>query len=257
IVYATKGRLMNSIETENIQGVSTDSRNIEEGDLYIPIKGEKFDGHDFIKQAIEKGASAYLTENKESSYNDANMILVEDTLYAFHNLAMYYKEKFNIPFIAITGNSGKTTTKDMVASVLERKYNVLKTKGNFNNEIGLPLTLFQLEDTHEVAVVEMGMSDLGEISTLVNIVNPDISIITNIGLTHIENLGSQEKIFEAKKEILETLKKDQLALLNGDDDYLKTVSSKDYKVDFIGVDESNLSLRAKNIINKENSISFA
>jgi UDP-N-acetylmuramoyl-tripeptide--D-alanyl-D-alanine ligase len=255
---AVKGTLyINSKEHNiNIKGISIDSRTLTKGDLYIPIKGENFDGHDFIEHAIKNGALACLTENEENIRENINIILVNNTLKALHDLALYYRKKFDIPFIAITGSSGKTTTKDMLASVLEQKYNVLKTQGNFNNEIGLPLTLFQLEDQHEMAIIEMGMSNLGEIKRLVNMVFPDIAVITNVGLTHIENLGSQENIFNAKKEILDTLKKGQLALLNGDDKYLNTIKDDKFKVALVGIEGTYLDLKAKDIIRKENNINF-
>lgn len=259
IKNAVKGTLYNNSNehNNNIKGISIDSRTLSKGDLYIPIKGENYDGHDFIKHAIKNGALACFTENEDNIRDNKNIILVNNTLTALHDLALYYRKKFNIPFVAITGSSGKTTTKDMIASVLEQKYNVLKTQGNFNNEIGLPLTLFQLENHHEIAIIEMGMSNLGEIKRLVNMVLPEIAIITNVGLTHIENLGSQENIFNAKKEIFDTLKKDQLALLNGDDKYLNTINDDNFNVSFVGMDGGNLDLRAKEIIRKENSISFS
>ncbi|SJZ33373.1 UDP-N-acetylmuramoyl-tripeptide--D-alanyl-D-alanine ligase [Garciella nitratireducens] len=257
ILKAVNGTLLNVIDRKEVHGISIDSRTLKPGDLYIPIIGTRFDGHDFIDQAIGKGAIACFTEKKDYYNKDVNIILVEDTLKALHSLALYYRKKMNIPFIAITGSSGKTTTKDMIASVLEQKYKVLKTKENFNNEIGLPLTLFELESHHEIAVIEIGMSNLGEISRLVHIVYPDIAIITNIGLSHIEKLGSQEKIFQAKKEILETLSKNQIALLNGDDPFLSTIKSDKFKVKFIGIKSNKLDLKAKNIVKTEKGIQFS
>lgn len=256
VLKAVNGILLNSVDKKEVNGISTDSRTLKLGDLYIPIIGEHFDGHDFINQAVEKGAIACFTEKKSYFNKNTNMILVKDTLKSLHDLALHYRKKFPIPFIAITGSSGKTTTKDMIASVLGQKYKVLKTKGNFNNEIGLPLTLFQLESYHEVAVIEMGMSNSGEISRLVHMVYPDISIITNIGFSHIENLGSQEKIFEAKREILETLSGDQIALLNGDDKFLGTVKSDKFKAHFIGMSTNKLDLEARNIVKTERGIQF-
>lgn len=202
-----------------ITGVSTDSRVIKPGELFIPLKGEKFDGHNFIQDAFFKGAAASLCNSKykvlDSRYKD-KIIYVKDTNQALLDLASYYRGLFDATFIAITGSVGKTTTKEMVASVLKKRFCVLKTEGNFNNEIGLPLTLFQLEDCHKLAVIEMGMSGLGEIRQLVNIVKPSISIITNIGISHIEKLGSRQNIAKAKLEILEPLGKDDLAVLNAE-----------------------------------------
>lgn len=255
----TKGKIFNSDNEHNINitGISIDSRTLSKGDLYIPIIGEKYDGHDFIQQAIKNGAIACLTEKEDCIGEHKNILLVNNTLTALHDLALNYRKRFHIPFVAITGSSGKTTTKDIIASVLEQKYNVLKTQGNYNNEIGLPLTLFQLEDHHEIAIIEMGMSHSGEIKKLVNMVLPDIAIITNVGVTHIENLGSQANIFAAKKEIFDTLKQHQLALLNGDDLYLSSIEDHQYNVAFIGIEDEDLDLKAKDIIKKENSVEFS
>lgn len=256
IKVAVKGEISGLDKTISIRGISIDSRKVSKGDLYIPIIGEKFDGHDFIDEAMEKGAIAYLTENLDYGRKGGRQILVANTLEALHDLAIYYRRKFNIPFIAVTGSSGKTTTKDMIASVLSEKYNVLKTQGNFNNEIGLPLTLFQLEDHHEMAIIEMGMNNPGEIRKLVNMVFPDIAIITNIGLTHIENLGSRENIFKAKKEILETLEENQLALLNGDDNYLSRVKGDRFKLAFLGINGEGLDIKAESIVSSDEGLKF-
>jgi UDP-N-acetylmuramoyl-tripeptide--D-alanyl-D-alanine ligase len=220
ILKATGGILMSGNIDTKFTGISTDSRKICAGDLFIPISGERFDGHDYRKSSLNSGASAALTHKEiQGSYNKV-IIKVEDTLKALRDIATYYRLKFNIPFIAITGSVGKTSTKDMVACVLNQRFNVLKTEGNFNNEIGLPLTIFNLDSFHETAVIEMGMSGFNEISRLSSIVNPDIAIITNIGLSHIEKLGSRQNILKAKMEILEHLNKDGLVILNGDDKLL-------------------------------------
>ena len=259
VLKAVNGELLNyihDIHDKKITGISIDSRTVSEGQLFIPIRGEHFDGHDFIEQSIFNGAIAYLTEKKDIIYPDTNIILVENTIEALQNLASYYRSKFNIPFIAVTGSSGKTTTKDMIASVLGEKLNVLKTQGNFNNEIGLPLTVFQLESTHRIAVIEIGMNHTGEIRRLVNIVKPDIAIITNIGLTHIEHLGSQDNIFKAKREILETLTRDQTALLNGDDPFLSTIDNELFKTVFLGIHGNKLDGKAFDIHSKKMGIDF-
>jgi len=253
---AVKGKILDNNNILTIKGISTDSRTISKGELYIPIKGERFDGHDFIDDAIKNGAIAYLTERQEDSSKKSIPILVENTLKAFHDLAFYYRRKFDIPLIGITGSSGKTTTKDILASVLEQKYNVLKTQGNFNNEIGLPLTLFQLERHHDIGIIEMGMNNLGEIKKLVNMVLPDVAIITNIGWTHIENLGSKENIFKAKSEILETLNNNQLALLNGDDEYLSRIKDDKFPVAFVGVYKEELDLKVEDFTLEGDSIKF-
>ncbi len=204
--------------------VSTDSRRIEPGCLFIPLEGERFDGHSFISSALEAGAAGCLTARERESYLPGKFyIKVRSTQRALWELARYYKGLFPIPFIAITGSVGKTTTKDMAAAVLGAKFCVHKTEGNFNNDIGVPLTLLKLEKRHQVCVVEMGMDHAGEIDYLGELVKPDIALVTNIGDAHIENLGSRENIFKAKCEIFPHLKPDGLAVLNGDDPMLSTL----------------------------------
>ncbi len=204
-------------ETAMIADVCTDSRKITPGCLFVALKGERFDGHAFLKQALEQGAAAVMGE---IPFEGGPYLRVKDTSQALLDLAAGYRKQFPVSVVAITGSVGKTTTKEMVAEVLSQKYCCLKTEGNFNNEIGVPLTLFRLEDCHEVAVVEMGMNHFGELSRLTKAACPDVAIINNIGMSHIENLGSREGILKAKLEILEGLKKDGVALFNGDDDYL-------------------------------------
>jgi len=217
IIKAVNGELISGDISTKIEGVSTDSRNIKSGDIFIPIVGEKFDGHGFIKSSLEKGAAASLTSKPMDPINGKALIRVEDTLKALGDIAAFYRSKFNIPVVGITGSVGKTSTKDMVSAALSRKFNVLKTQGNFNNQIGLPLTIFNLDSFHQAAVLEMGMSGFGEISSLTAIARPDIAVITNIGLSHIEKLGSRQNILKAKMEIFEGLKSGGLVVLNGDD----------------------------------------
>jgi len=159
--------------------------------LFIPLIGERFDGHNYIASALEHGAVGSLTQKETEPFPGKVLIKVSDTLKALRDLAVYYRQKFKIPFVGITGSVGKTSTKEMVAAVLSKGFKVLKNQGNFNNEIGVPLTIFNLDKSHEAAVVEMGMSGFGEISRLTSIVKPDIAIITNIGVSHIEKLGSK------------------------------------------------------------------
>jgi len=220
IVKAVDGKLISGSLEAQFSSITTDSRTVNNGDFFIPLVGEKFDGHDYILSSFEKGAAGCITHRDISGIDGKVIIKVENTLAALRKLAAYYRQKFDIPFVGITGSVGKTSTKDMVYSVLSQKYNVLKTQGNFNNEIGVPLTVFNLESIHEAAVVEMGMSGLGEISRLTSIVKPDIAIITKIGLSHIEKLGSRQNILKAKMEILEGLKDNGLVILNGDDNLL-------------------------------------
>lgn len=220
IIKAVKGELISGDISTKIEGVSTDSRNIKSGDIFIPIVGEKFDGHGFIKSSLEEEAAASLTSKPMDPINGKALIRVEDTLKALGDIAAFYRSKFNIPVVGITGSVGKTSTKDMVSAALSRKFNVLKTQGNFNNQIGLPLTIFNLDSFHQAAVLEMGMSGFGEISSLTAIARPDIAVITNIGLSHIEKLGSRQNILKAKMEIFEGLKSGGLVVLNGDDKLL-------------------------------------
>ncbi|MGN0985105.1 MAG: UDP-N-acetylmuramoyl-tripeptide--D-alanyl-D-alanine ligase [Candidatus Enterenecus sp.] len=216
--------------------VCTDSRNIAAGSLFLPLQGERFDGHAYISDALEQGAVGCITARERDSYLPGKFyVKVRSTQRALRDLARYYKEQFHIPFIAVTGSVGKTTTKDMVAAVLGSRYKVLKTEGNFNNDIGLPLTILRLDRSYEVCVLEMGMDHAGEIDYLSELVEPDVALITNIGDAHIENLGSREAIFKAKCEVFAHLKKDGLAVLNGDDEWLATLRGKlEQKAVFVG-----------------------
>lgn len=210
-----------------ISKVETDSRAITEGSLFIPLVGERFDGHAFLNQALEAGAAACFTQRERESYLPGKCyIKVDSTHRALRDLAKHYKKKFHIPFIAVTGSVGKTTTKDMIAAVLGEKYNVLKTEGNLNNNFGVPRTLLRLEPEHEICVVEMGMNHPGEIDYLADIVEPEAAVITNIGDSHIEHLGSRENILKAKCEVFAHLKEGGFVVLNGDDELLSTLRGK-------------------------------
>ena len=240
----------------SFSGISTDSRQIKKGSLYIPIIGSRFDGHKFISSAIKNGASAVLTSQKSLPTEDITVIYVKDTLKAFHQIARYYKEKHKIPFFGITGSSGKTTTKDMLASILSQAGRTLKTEENFNNEIGVPKTLLALNKANKYAVIEMAMQGPGEIKELAWIVRPDVAVITNIGSAHIERLISQKNTAKAKGEILEFQKKKDIAVLPADDkffSYLKK-KAKGRSISF-GID-SPADVCAKNIRFRSDSSSF-
>lgn len=248
ITKATGGRLVCGNEAAVITEITTDSRKIGENTLFIPLVGEKFDAHDFISATIEDGVKAVVSHKDITVSGDTAVIRVENTRSALADIARYYKSKFNIPTVALTGSVGKTTTKDMIASVLSESYNTLKTQGNFNNEIGLPLTIFSLTEQHTAAVLEMGMSGFGEIHRLVGIARPDTAVITNIGMSHIERLGSQEGIFKAKLEIADYFDESNILFVNGDDRFLKTAKDKlKCRVYTFGTENENCDLRAYNV----------
>ena len=255
ILAACYGSIIQEGSIEFIEGVSTDSRTTKKQNLFIPLVGENFDGHKFISTAKDKGATATLCEKGKSidlkDLKDIYIIEVDDTLKALQNISKYYKDLFDIPFIAITGSTGKTSTKDMISSILSQKYNVLRNEGNLNNHIGLPLTIFNLDNDHEIAALEMGMSDLGEILNLTEIVKPHIAVITNIGLSHIEHLGSRENIMKAKMEVTTYLNEKDYLLINGDDDLLMELRNTEstYKKVFFGLSKKN-DIYPKNLANR-------
>ena len=232
--------------------VCIDTRKITKGCLFICIKGERFDAHQFADEALSLGASAVMIHS-DIKPNGA-YIKVADTAKAMLSLSGYYRSKFNIPVVGLTGSVGKTTTKEFTHLVVSAKYNAIKTQGNLNNEIGVPQMLFQLNNSVEAAVIEMGMNHFGEISRLVNEVKPTIGLITNIGVSHIENLGSREGILKAKLELCEGLADGAPLILNGDNDMLQTVKDENHKVVFYGIE--NGEFKAENIVETENSTSF-
>lgn len=202
-----------------IAGAVIDSRQVEAGYLYIPIRGERVDGHKFIPDVFEKGALAVLSE--EQLQNPAGpYILVESCPQALKDIAEYYRSTLSIKIVGITGSVGKTSTKEMISAVLGQKFNVLKTEGNFNNEIGLPLTILRIREEHEAAVVEMGISEFGEMHRIAKVARPDICVLTNIGQCHLENLKDRDGVLRAKSEIFDFLKPDGVVILNGNDDKL-------------------------------------
>lgn len=246
IVKATGGRLICGDGGFEISEITTDSRCAGVNMLFVPIAGENNDGHDFILNAFENGADAVITHRDILPVAGKNIIRVADTRRALGDIARYYKKKYTLPTVAITGSVGKTTTKDMISAVLAMKYNTLKTQGNFNNDIGLPLTLFRLEHKHEIAVVEMGMSHMGEIDYLASIARPDTAVITNIGMSHIENLGSKENIYKSKMQVCDYFGADNLLVLNGDDEFLRRGCDKCRCVMY-GIENKDCDLVAENI----------
>ena len=209
-----------------VTGVTTDSRVVQPGQLFIPLVGERFDGHAYIAKALDGGAAGCLTAAAPETLLPGKLyIQVADTRLALKALASWYRDKFDLPVVQVTGSAGKTTTKEMIASVLSQRYNTLRTEGNFNNDIGAPLTLLRLMPEHQAAVIETGMNHFGEIRYLGEMVRPDIAVITNVGDAHIENLGNtRQGILRAKCEIFENLTPEGVAVLNGDDELLNTVT---------------------------------
>lgn len=230
IIEYTGGRLLQAGDDFVVRGLAIDSREIKPGDLFIPLRGENTDGHLFIAAAAQKNAAAALftlgTEKDAAISSSFPLVGVKDALLGLQQLATCYRDEFDLPMIAITGSSGKTTTKDFTAGVLATKYKTLKTTGNLNNEIGLPLTIAELTKEHQVAVLEMGMSAPGEITTLCEIAKPTIGVITNIGAAHLEQLGTLDAIEMAKEELLDYLGSGGVAVLNGDDPRLLNIGRR-------------------------------
>lgn len=262
VLKVTNGKLIIGNENEILENFSKDTRQINQDDTYIAIKGGNFDGNKFWKEALEKGAKAVIVQDidfqKENiaQFKNKTIIEVENTLESLYKIAEYKRSLYNIPVIGITGSVGKTSTKDIIASVVSQKYNTLKTEGNNNNNIGLPFTILALKD-HEAAVIEMGMNHLGEISLLTKIAKPTIAVITNIGTSHIGNLGSRQNILKAKLEILEGMET-PLLVINNDNDLLHEYyenSKQKIEIKTYGIkNESNII--AQNIKAEENASTF-
>ncbi len=225
--------------------ISTDSRDIDENTLFVALVGERFDAHDFVGDVLSKGAKAVVCSKNVG--NDPRILYVEDTGKALLDIAHGYRGLFNIPFVGLTGSVGKTTSKGMIYAVVKKKFDTLRTEGNLNNEIGVPKTLFCLEEHHEAAVIEMGMNHFEEISRISRTVEPSIACITNVGTAHIENLGSREGILKAKCEILDGMEKGSTLIINGDNDMLATIDREDYKIVRFGIEGDKLDMRAEDI----------
>ena len=222
-----------------VAGIAIDSRKIQNDWLFAATVGERVDGHSFIESCYEKGVLCCLGE-KAPVCEDHSYIQVASTFQALKDIAEYYRSTLEIPVVGITGSVGKTSTKEMISSVLGVKFNTLKTAGNFNNEVGLPLTVFNIRETHEAAVLEMGISDFGEMHRLSKIARPNICVITNIGLCHLEFLGDRDGVLRAKSEIFDFAAEGAKAIVNGDDDKLHTLKSReDLDVTLFGMDSSN------------------
>lgn len=263
IIRICKGKLLCGNEEEICENFSRDSREINKGDIYLGIKGERFNGSNFYIEALKKGAKGCILQDIEineediNKYKDKFIIIVENVVKALQEIAKYKRSLYNIPVIGITGSVGKTSTKDIIASVMATKYNVLKTEGNYNNEIGLPLTILKLKE-HDALVLEMGMSAFGEISLLTDIAKPTTAVVTIIGSSHIGELGSRENILKAKLEILEGLDKNGALITNNDNDLLNLWNlnnSDNHKHITYGIENKSI-INAKNIYIGEDRSSF-
>ncbi|WP_455684284.1 UDP-N-acetylmuramoyl-tripeptide--D-alanyl-D-alanine ligase [Thomasclavelia sp.] len=253
IVAATNGILISGDENFEVAGFSQDSRNVKAGMMYIPLIGERFDGHDFINDAFENGASAIITDRDIKKSNKI-IIKVKDTLMALQDMARYLRKHRNIKVVGITGSVGKTSTRDMIYSVVKQGYQALKTEGNYNNNIGLPLTILRLKD-EEVMILEMGMNHLKEMEELSLIAHPDISAITNVGTAHIGELGNRENILKAKLEIIAGMEKGSTLIINNDNDMLSSVNLDDLEIFKVAIDNDG-KLKAKDVVLKDDKSIF-
>lgn len=259
VVLATGARILQQGRRDMLyRNVTTDTRTVGEDDLFAALKGEKFDGHDFIEQAVSDGAAGVIVEDAARLYPDGDytIFVVKNTRKAYQDLALFHRRRFSIPVVAVTGSAGKTSTRALIATVLEQKYNVLQTEKNFNNEIGLPRTLLQLTKEHGACVVELGMRGLGQIKELADIAEPTVGVVTNVGKSHIELLGSQAQIARAKGELVEALGSDGTAVLNQDDKRVAAMAGKcKGKVVGFGI-INDAPVMAGTIKNSEKGLSF-
>lgn len=252
IANAVSGTLKG--EDAVISSISTDTRTIENGSLFVCIKGENFNAHLFAQQACDNGAVCIMAEEEVEC--SSSVIYVESTRQAQLDLAKHYRLKFDISVVGITGSVGKTTTKEMISCVMQAKFNTLKTEGNFNNDIGLPRMIFRLNESYEAAVLEMGMNNAGEITVLTKAACPCCAVISNVGVSHIENLGSRENILKAKLEILEGMQNGSTLYINGDDDMLSKVENNNFRLVKYGINSENLDFKADNISQDNEETSF-
>ncbi|MCL2202071.1 MAG: UDP-N-acetylmuramoyl-tripeptide--D-alanyl-D-alanine ligase [Oscillospiraceae bacterium] len=239
IAEVTGGTYVGEESSRNIQvqGAERDNRDVKPGNLFVCIRGARVDGHSFAGAAFEAGAACCLAEEAIADAKGP-YVIVESTLLSIRRLAEYYRSLFDIPFVGLTGSVGKTTCKELVAATLGAKLKVLKTPGNLNNDIGVPLTLLAIDETHEAAVVEMGISDFGDMSILAQMVRPDIFVMTKIGYAHLDMLGDLNGVLKAKTEAFDYMKPGSLAVMNGDDDLLRTFDTRRKTITF-GLDEGN------------------
>lgn len=257
LINSIKGEIVVGKAHDNFNDICIDTRKIKEGNVFLAIKGENFNGNDFALEALKSGAKIAIVDEVNFDKDSANgtVIKVKNAQDALSDLAKYYKNKLGVKVVGVTGSTGKTSTKDLVSALLSEKYSVFKTKGNFNNEIGLPLMILELTEEYDIAVLEMGMSGLGEIHFLAEVAKPDIAVITNIGLSHLEALKTQDNILKAKMEIVDFFTEKNILVVNGEDERLQKVTSTGFKVKKIGYNHE-YDVYASNIILKEDSTEF-
>lgn len=248
IAQAVNGNILCGDENQLITSVSTNSKNLEPSALFIPIIGERVDAHDYIESAFQNGAVACFTSKHTQIEDEHVYISVNDTMEALQTLGAYYRSKFNIPVVGITGSVGKTTTKEMIAAALTTKFNVLKTEGNMNSQVGLPLMMLKFHSDYEIAVIEMGMSEFGEMERLTPISRPEVAVMTNIGVSHIGQLKTRENIRKEKLNIINEFKEDSVLFINGNDELLYEIveASEEIKKSLGNVNAGNVE---KDIVN--------
>ncbi|MBL7686178.1 MAG: UDP-N-acetylmuramoyl-tripeptide--D-alanyl-D-alanine ligase [Deltaproteobacteria bacterium] len=236
IITATQGVLLQGNENQVVESLSTDSRTIQNGEAFLCLKGESFDGHDYIEEVIQKGASLIIFEKNRfqnfSSHPSLSFLEVQNSLESLGNIARSWRRKFSIPLVAIGGSNGKTTTKDMSAAVLSAEYVTLATEGNLNNLIGVPKMLLKLKASHQAAVIEMGMNDFGEMKRLTEIAEPTVGLLTNTGFEHMEKMKDLEGVARSNAELFQSMPSGTLALINQDDAYISKMTTKAFKISF-------------------------
>jgi UDP-N-acetylmuramoyl-tripeptide--D-alanyl-D-alanine ligase len=259
IVAAVRGKVILPGKYSGYKDVCTDTRKLKQGDIFIALKGERFDGNDYAVEASRKGASICMVDEVKFKRGGiekyTTVVKVKDGNRALLDLAELYRSKLDVKIIGVTGSAGKTTTKDMIAAVLGAKFKVLKTQGNFNNQIGLPHMLFKLDDSYKAAVLEMGMNSRGEIHNMAKAARPDAAVITNVLRAHIGILGSRENILKAKLEITDFFSKDNILIINSDNDLLGKLKIDKFPVKKVGV-EKPADISAYDCVVKEDSIGF-
>jgi UDP-N-acetylmuramoyl-tripeptide--D-alanyl-D-alanine ligase len=257
LIRATKAKIIKKLDFNLFKGVSTDSRTIKKNEIFFALDGVNFDGHNFIEDAIKKGAKAIVvSKDMGNMKHNISILKVKNTTLALGELAKFYRKKNSIPLLAITGSTGKTTTKDIISDVLASEYKVLSNFGTNNNHIGVPQTIFKINNKHDICVLELGTNHFGEISYLSSIAAPQIAVITNIGASHLESFGDLRGVLNEKKDVLKHLRMPKIVLLNGDDDFLRKIRlSRNFKVFYFGYN-NKCDFTASNISVEKDRVSF-